>query len=395
MLNVVEAFVASQYEYLRLDGTTAVSRRMQLIDEYNNNPNIFLFLLTTRAGGLGVNLTGANRVLLIDPDWNPANDLQARERAYRIGQQRQVTIYRLVTSGTLEEKVYQRQIFKQFLSDNVLANPKQSKRIFKPRQLRELFSRPNAPASADGVETADLFSHAERTSDASCATSEPSRRQRSQVTQAMSCCASSRQPSEETSFLSQLLDGDHVVSALDHDAVVGGISRAVGIASTAEARHVAERAAAAVRESCERRNRDRLNVPTWTGRSGGAGIPSRRFGSSSSATAASASSSSASTNRSFFGNGTSSSSTVGSAAVLQRIRERQGTQSQSEANDCASTTLVQLCDFFRAHNGRCTTTELVQHFQSICDDRILFKQLLREAACKQHDGSWTLKAEFV
>lgn len=66
-----------------------------------------MFLLTTRVGGLGVNLTGANRVVIYDPDWNPATDAQARERAWRIGQNKNVTIYRLITAGTIEEKVNQ------------------------------------------------------------------------------------------------------------------------------------------------------------------------------------------------------------------------------------------------------------------------------------------------
>lgn len=64
-----------------------------------------VFLSTTRVGGLGVNLTGANRVIIYDPDWNPATDTQARERAWRIGQEKQVTIYRLLSAGTIEEKV--------------------------------------------------------------------------------------------------------------------------------------------------------------------------------------------------------------------------------------------------------------------------------------------------
>lgn len=75
------------------------------MDDFNGNPDVFAFLLTTKVGGLGVNLTGADRVLLYDPDWNPSTDIQARERAWRIGQTRDVTIYRLITSGTIEEKV--------------------------------------------------------------------------------------------------------------------------------------------------------------------------------------------------------------------------------------------------------------------------------------------------
>ena len=67
-----------------------------------------MFLLTTRVGGLGVNLVGANRVIIYDPDWNPSTDTQARERAWRIGQTKDVTIYRLLTTGTIEEKIYHR-----------------------------------------------------------------------------------------------------------------------------------------------------------------------------------------------------------------------------------------------------------------------------------------------
>eukprot|EP01047_Picozoa_sp_COSAG01_P072607 COSAG01_NODE_11591_length_1897_cov_159.156285_2_plen_83_part_01 len=73
---------------------------------YNNDQSIFCFLLTTRVGGLGINLTGADRVLLFDPDWNPSTDMQARERSWRLGQKKPVTVYRLLTSGTIEEKMY-------------------------------------------------------------------------------------------------------------------------------------------------------------------------------------------------------------------------------------------------------------------------------------------------
>jgi len=75
---------------------------------YLKDESLFVFLLTTRVGGLGINLTGANRVIIFDPDWNPSTDTQARERAWRIGQSRPVTIYRLLTTGTIEEKIYHR-----------------------------------------------------------------------------------------------------------------------------------------------------------------------------------------------------------------------------------------------------------------------------------------------
>ncbi|CAG7723285.1 unnamed protein product [Allacma fusca] len=140
MLCILENFVRLQnYSYLRLDGSTTIGSRQPLIKKFNEDPSIFIFILTTKVGGLGVNLTGANRVIIFDPDWNPSTDLQARERAWRIGQDRQVTIYRLITSGTIEEKIYHRQIFKQFLTNRVLKDPKQ-KRFFKASDVLELFS---------------------------------------------------------------------------------------------------------------------------------------------------------------------------------------------------------------------------------------------------------------
>lgn len=77
MLDILESFlIASGYEYRRMDGLTPVKQRMALIDEYNNSSDVFIFILTTKVGGLGTNLTGANRVIIFDPDWNPSTDVQ-------------------------------------------------------------------------------------------------------------------------------------------------------------------------------------------------------------------------------------------------------------------------------------------------------------------------------
>ncbi|VDO41926.1 unnamed protein product [Haemonchus placei] len=108
---------------------------------YFQDPSVFVFLLSTRVGGLGINLTAANKVVIFDPDWNPSTDTQAKERAYRIGQERAVTIYRLMLAGTIEEKIYHRfrQIFKEFLANRILKNPKQ-RQFFKTNDLHDLFS---------------------------------------------------------------------------------------------------------------------------------------------------------------------------------------------------------------------------------------------------------------
>ncbi|XP_055281227.1 DNA excision repair protein ERCC-6 isoform X2 [Moschus berezovskii] len=156
MLDILEVFLRAQkYSYLKMDGTTAIASRQPLITRYNEDTSIFVFLLTTRVGGLGVNLTGANRVIIYDPDWNPSTDTQARERAWRIGQKKQVTVYRLLTAGTIEEKIYHRQIFKQFLTNRVLKDPKQ-RRFFKSNDLYELFTL-SSPDTSQSTETSAIF----------------------------------------------------------------------------------------------------------------------------------------------------------------------------------------------------------------------------------------------
>ncbi|XP_010172927.1 DNA excision repair protein ERCC-6, partial [Antrostomus carolinensis] len=156
MLQIFEVFVRDRnYSYLRMDGTTTIASRQPLITRYNEDKSIFIFLLTTRVGGIGVNLTGADRVIIYDPDWNPSTDTQARERAWRIGQKKQVTVYRLLTAGTIEEKIYHRQIFKQFLTNRVLKDPKQ-RRFFKSNDLYELFTL-SSPDVSQGTETSAIF----------------------------------------------------------------------------------------------------------------------------------------------------------------------------------------------------------------------------------------------
>jgi TATA-binding protein-associated factor len=91
--------------YLRLDGGVAPGRRHELVSKFNEDPTIDLFLLTTHVGGLGLNLTGADTVIFIEHDWNPMKDLQAMDRVHRIGQKKVVNVYRLITRGTLEEKI--------------------------------------------------------------------------------------------------------------------------------------------------------------------------------------------------------------------------------------------------------------------------------------------------
>ena len=414
MLNIVQAFVSQLYVFRRLDGTTPVSSRLHVIDEYNADPSIFVFLLTTRAGGLGVNLTGANRVLLVDPDWNPANDLQARERAYRIGQQRAVTVYRLVTAGTLEEKVYQRQVFKQVLSNNVLKDPKQTRRVFKHRDLRDLLAPPSNSSATEGTETGDLFATAEHvsTAHASSASVVPAPSTggsvsnngaaRAEVSEDVNTQQPAANANGETGFLSQLLRGELVATALDHDAVIGDAARnPMNKTAAVEAKRVAERAASSLRESYERRRQEQVNVPTWTGRSGGAGLP-RRFGSKSSSavaqaaasTAVGARGSSSSSSASYFVQGQVSSGPVDSASLLQRIRDRKEATGEADPEAAQASRLLQrLCEYIARNGGRVSSAQLVAEFQGVDVDARLLKVLLKEAAEKD-GGHWKLRPAF-
>lgn len=110
LLDILEDYcVFRNYQYSRIDGSTAHEDRIAAIDEYNKpGSEKFVFLLTTRAGGLGINLTSADVVILYDSDWNPQADLQAMDRAHRIGQKKQVYVYRFVTDKAIEEKVLER-----------------------------------------------------------------------------------------------------------------------------------------------------------------------------------------------------------------------------------------------------------------------------------------------
>ncbi|WAQ95291.1 BTAF1-like protein [Mya arenaria] len=109
MLDIVETDLLKcqmpSVTYLRLDGSVPAGNRHDIVNRFNNDPSIDILLLTTHVGGLGLNLTGADTVVFVEHDWNPMKDLQAMDRAHRIGQKKVVNVYRLITRGTLEEKI--------------------------------------------------------------------------------------------------------------------------------------------------------------------------------------------------------------------------------------------------------------------------------------------------
>ncbi|XP_032104910.1 DNA repair and recombination protein RAD54B isoform X4 [Sapajus apella] len=130
------------YAYTRLDGQTPISQRQQIVDGFNSqHSSVFIFLLSSKAGGVGLNLIGGSHLILYDIDWNPATDIQAMSRVWRDGQKHPVHIYRLLTTGTIEEKIYQRQISKQGLCGAVVDLTKTSEHIqFSLEELKNLFT---------------------------------------------------------------------------------------------------------------------------------------------------------------------------------------------------------------------------------------------------------------
>ena len=114
MMDLMEEFLTHRnYKYLRLDGSTSLEDRRDRVHDFQTRPDIFVFVLSTRAGGLGINLTAADTVIFYDSDWNPTIDSQAMDRAHRLGQTRQVTVYRMITRGTIEERIRKRAMQKE------------------------------------------------------------------------------------------------------------------------------------------------------------------------------------------------------------------------------------------------------------------------------------------
>ncbi|XP_034942054.1 helicase domino isoform X2 [Chelonus insularis] len=141
MLDVLEAFLNYHgHIYLRLDGTTRVDQRQILMERFNNDKRIFCFILSTRSGGVGVNLTGADTVIFYDSDWNPTMDAQAQDRCHRIGQTRDVHIYRLVSEKTVEENILKKANQKRLLGDLAIEGGNFTTAYFKSSTIQDLFN---------------------------------------------------------------------------------------------------------------------------------------------------------------------------------------------------------------------------------------------------------------
>lgn len=437
MLDILEKFVKSMsgFNYRRMDGNTSIKDRQDLVDEFNKDQDLHVFLLTTKVGGLGVNLTGADRVIIYDPDWNPSTDVQARERAWRLGQKRDVEIYRLMTAGTIEEKIYHRQIFKQFLTNKILRDPKQ-RQTFQLRDLHDLFT---LGESSDGqTETGSLFKGAEvQFSDKQPNEKEPNTPASSTEVHAAQhrpnapsserldrITGVSRQedynpngtseptnPSEQRDdpLLSTIFARAGVQSALEHDAILGSNSgkpkiRADPEIIAREAKRVAAEAARELQRAGEIARTVPVGTPTWTGMVGTAGRPEERPRNGVGASAA----------RGGRGGGGAGRGGPSSASVLANLAARQrGGVASSNASSRASTPQAQqhqpkgrewmalIRDYLLAHGGKVYTQMLIDHFNRYCGTpqrTAEFKEMLKKIATLERGvggrGKWVLRDEF-
>jgi len=402
MLNIIESFTRQQgWKFGRMDGNTNIGSRQKLVDTFNTDLSYFGMLMTTKTGGVGLNLTGADRIVLYDPDWNPQTDAQARERAWRFGQKKPVTVYRLITAGTIEEKIYHRQIFKTAVTNQVLQDPKQ-RRLFSQKDLRDLFTLKADTGSIS--KGGDGFTET------------------GQITKGGGVYnvdddkdSSSDHP-DNGNTLEAVMKSRGLAGVFDHDFIdkpnATKKSRTVQEMED-QAKRVAQKAVRALRESTTEQD---SFTPTWTG---SAATETGRFGvvSTNAAPAAAGGrfgrpkSTIMHADESFGGAksaglSSQSGSSMSSGALLAQIKKRNdliGSGGRRDPAGAASeetmkyvTVLKQLRDYINSKGGRVPgrgpeTDALLKQFENISScDAATFRRLLNSVA-KLQNGKWHLK----
>ena len=425
MLDILEKYIKSmpKIQYRRMDGNTPIPLRQGMVDKFNNDPKMHVFLLTTKVGGLGINLTGADRVIIFDPDWNPSTDLQARERAWRLGQKREVTIYRLMTAGTIEEKIYHRQIFKQLLTNKILRDPKQ-RQTFHFGDLHDLFALGDEKAP---TETSTLFNHAQvkqtnsvghapsALKDDRITESSSSRTSTSDV-EAMKGVKSLERFATEFEHEKQIAQGGKnsdsrvlegifarsaVHSAVEHEQIIGGKKTVTADPHMLEqeAKKVALAATQELRKADEVARTVPMGTPTWTGQVGISGKPRE-------VNAAQAFSVSNKNN-----NGLSSSS------LLTGLKRGHGKEHPANSPATTSTTTISqdgtpfssegrdfgrlIRAYLMRHGGSAQTQMLIDHFNRLCrtprataEFRETLKLIASLDKSSRGRGKWVLRDEY-
>ncbi|KAJ5175327.1 DNA repair protein rhp26 [Penicillium canariense] len=416
MLDIIQKFIGTLggFQFRRMDGNTPIKDRQTMVDEFNKEPDIHVFLLTTRVGGIGVNLTGADRVIIYDPDWNPSTDMQARERAWRLGQKRDVTIFRLMMKGTIEEKIYHRQIFKQFLTNKITRDPQQ-REGFQASDLYDLFSLTDE--NDKELETTKLFKNADVTyQEEDKATPPPSkkggqgRKSQSQTPKpdgedirTVQGVANVEEftPADddrdengnvktaEDRIMHGIFARSGVHAALEHDHIINGkrTVRADPKLVEAAARRVAAEAAAELRKAEEAARSVPIGLPTWTGQFGVAG-------------------------RTDLGGASSSRPAARGPSSSHLLSNLNPSASRSPSHDSAASGpgrmprgkdfMPLIRDFLRSRRGPVFTQVIVDQFNHYCTNpqRVAeFQAMLKTVARLERDrggrGRWTLKPEFA
>ena len=417
MLDILERFIKTMggFNYRRMDGTTPIAMRQSMVDEFNTNDEAHVFLLTTKVGGLGVNLTGADRVIIYDPDWNPSTDVQARERAWRLGQKREVMIYRLMTAGTIEEKIYHRQLFKQFLINKIMKDPKQ-RQTFQKSDLHDLFTLGGANDAT--TETGDLFKGTEvrfgRDGDAAIepvanngdathvANGESSSVRNLTGVAAMERfvgeeeeerkMASDKGANSEARVMENIFARSGVHAALEHDQIINGKKKITADPKMIEdaAKKVAGEAAKQLRAAGEVARTVPVGTPTWTGEFGVSGRPSepsRGLGRGR--------------------GGPASSSILAGLQNRQNVNgaasgPRSSTPARASSERSGLELMKLILEYLRTHGGQIYSQMLVDHFKRQCNTpqkAAEFKEMLNEIATLQKGnstgrGKWVLKKEY-
>ena len=129
----------SKINYFKLVGNTPISQRIEMVDEFNNDDSVKVFLISLKAGGTGLNLTSADVVIHYDPWWNVSSENQATDRAYRMGQKNSVQVYKLITSNSIEEKINKMQEKKEKLSKDILSTKETFVNKLSKQELLDLF----------------------------------------------------------------------------------------------------------------------------------------------------------------------------------------------------------------------------------------------------------------
>lgn len=388
MLDIIQLFMNIHgYRYTRMDGNTNVSSRQNLVDKFNNDDNIFAMLLTTKTGGVGLNLTGANRIILYDPDWNPQSDAQARERAFRFGQRRAVTVYRLITAGTIEEKIYQRQIFKTAITNQILQDPRQ-RRMFSQKDLRDLFTLKKDVSSVS--KGGDGFTET------------------GEITQGRGVLDPEVIDSEEyddnKQTLNEVLKTKGLAGIFDHDVIEKPFASKSLTRNEIEiqAKERAKKAAAALVDSLTSSKQSKF-TPTWTGT---VGAEPRRFGGVSRSAVGvgilggrvSGSSDDFDERHSFL-----QRPALSSSSLLEKIQKRQNeivtggesVISTTEKDDFAIKLMKRIKDFLKGYFDKCgkgpSTSDILKEFVDVnSNNAALFKSTLKHLAVVQN-GHWYLK----